>query len=139
MFEHEGSGEWGGGRGASISICTRILYTIEGDESDSCSKNTPLFITRLVMLIIEEGLMLHVVCNPVLTCSKQRVKRFIMCYCTWIERKNISIGITIMLRHFFFYIAKCKKEIHIAKYNRRVDVSCNVTAMENEGENCLAT
>ena len=130
---------WEGGGGGRAFQYVRGYYTPLKGTNLTVAARRPLFITRLVMFIIEEGLMLHVVCNPVLTCSKQRVKRFIMCYCTWIERKNISIGITIMLRQFFFDIAKCKKEIHIAKYNRRVDVSCNVTAMENERENCLAT
>ena len=44
------------------------------------SKKTPLYITRLVMFIILEGLMLHVVCYPVLRCSKQRVKSFIILF-----------------------------------------------------------
>ena len=43
------------------------------------------------MFVIVEGLMLHVVCHPVLRCSKQRVKSFLVGNCTWIERLNISI------------------------------------------------
>ena len=31
--------------------------------------------------------MLDLVCNPVLRCSKQRVKSFIICYCTYMDRK----------------------------------------------------
>ena len=109
--------------GASISICARELKTLEGDESDGCSKKTPLYITRLVMFIFLEGWMVHVVCNPVLRCSKQRVKSFIICYCTWIERDRTfqSIG-TIMYIPLFSDIANYKKEMHIAKYNRRGDV-----------------
>ena len=71
------------GGGASISICARKLQTLEGDESDGCCKKTPLYIARLVMFIILEGLMLHVVYNPVLRCSKQRVKIFTDCYCRY--------------------------------------------------------
>ena len=68
--------------------------------------------------------MLHVVCNPVLRCSKQRVKIFIICYCTWMDRKDRifqSIG-TIMEIPLFSDIANYKKEIHIAEYNRQGDV-----------------
>ena len=81
-FEQEGSGGRGGG--ASISIYER-------DESDGCSKKTPLYITRLVMTFFLEGLMFHAVCNPVFMCSNQRVKSLNICCCTWIERWNISI------------------------------------------------
>ena len=53
-----GIGGGGGGGG-------RKLIILDGDECDGCSKKTPLFIT-LVRFIILEGLMLHVICNPVL-------------------------------------------------------------------------
>ena len=33
--------------------------SIEGDKSGGCSKKTPLYITRLVMFIFLEGLVLH--------------------------------------------------------------------------------
>ena len=42
--------------------------------------------------IFLEGLVLHGVCNPILRCSKQRVKSFMICYRTWIERLNTSIN-----------------------------------------------
>ena len=80
-FKQEGSGAGGGDH---FNMCAETII-LEGDESDGCSKKTPLYITRLVMFIFLEGLMLHVVCNPVFRCSKQRVKSFIICSCTWIE------------------------------------------------------
>ena len=76
----------GGEGGRGISICARKLYTLRMDESDGGSKKTPRYVTRLVMLIIVEGLMLHVVCKPLLRCSKQRVESFKTCFCSWIER-----------------------------------------------------
>ena len=44
------------------------------------------------MFIFLEGLILHVVCNPVHRCSKQRVKSFIICCCTWIIIYTITEG-----------------------------------------------
>ena len=57
-----------------------------------------------------EGLMLHVICNPVLRCSKQRVRGFIIYYCTWIERYNISIDRYNHVDNIFFtslFIRRC--------------------------------
>ena len=72
MFEQEGSGGRGGGGG--LNMCADL----KGDESDGFSKKTSLYITRLVMFIILECLMLYAVSNPVFGCSKQRVKSFII-------------------------------------------------------------
>ena len=66
-------------------MCGGNYKPLKGNESDGCSKKTPLYITRLVMFILED-FMLHIVCNPVFRCSKQRVKSFIIWYCSWIER-----------------------------------------------------
>ena len=70
--------DWGGGRGggAHFNMCAETLnpFNIKGDNSGSCIKKTSLYITCLVTFIVLEGLMLDVVCNPVLRCSKQRVE-----------------------------------------------------------------
>ena len=74
-----GGGE-GGGSGASIPICARKLQTLKGDECGSCSKETPLFITCLVVFFFSRRF------------DTQRVKSYIICFCTWIEiLLNISI------------------------------------------------
>ena len=46
---------------------------LKGDKSDGCSKTTSLCITCLVLFIIVEDLMLHVVCNAIFGCGKERV------------------------------------------------------------------
>ena len=59
----------------------RAFQCVRGNNKPNvtvAASKKPLFITRLVMFIFVEGLMLHVVCNPVLRCSKQRVKSFII-------------------------------------------------------------
>ena len=58
-LEQEGSGRGGGG----VQYVRGKYKPLRGDESDICSKKAPLYITRLVLLIIQEDLMLHVVCN----------------------------------------------------------------------------
>ena len=67
-----------GGGGEHFNMRAETMNP-KGDECDGCNKKTPLYITRLVMFIILKGLMLDAVCNPVLRCSKQRVKSFIIC------------------------------------------------------------
>ena len=66
--------------------------------------------------------MLHVVCIPVLRCSKQRAKSFIIVIVHGSKDRIFqSIG-TIMQISLFSDIANYKKEMHIAKCNRRGDV-----------------
>ena len=60
--------------GGHFNMCAETkLKTLEGDESDRCSKKTPLFVTCLVMYSILEGLIFRIVCNTVLRCSKHSV------------------------------------------------------------------
>ena len=81
------------------------LSTLKRGEYDGFTKKTPLYITRLAMFVFLEGLMLHVACNPVLRCSKQRVKSFINRYCRYNHVDTINSD-----------SANFKKGIHIAKY-----------------------
>ena len=77
--EQEGSG------GGDISICARKLYILIGDKSDGCSKKISLYITRLVLFIILEGLKLDVVCNTIFRCgvvnNVLKLHNLLLCTC----------------------------------------------------------
>ena len=78
--------EGGGAGGEHFNICAETINPSRGRMNVTVAAGRHPFISPAWIFFFLDSSMLHVVCNPVPGCSKQRVESLIICYCTWIER-----------------------------------------------------